>query len=186
MTVRELDRLDGLEKHLQRVEEKIDCLLKKYGLQSEAATGETEGDDVSAYFGTETQVSSNPSVEKKEVDPQELKKTVCEYLRNLGMPPHIKGYLYSIEAITMAVNDYSIMSSVTKEMYPTIAKTYDTTPSRVERAIRHATEVTWCKGNFEFQQEILGYVIDPKKGKPTNSEFIAGVADRIRLMLKKS
>ncbi|MCI8700547.1 MAG: hypothetical protein HFJ47_04325 [Clostridia bacterium] len=167
--------------------------MKKVDLQLEASNIELKSDD-SAIL--EADVASNQMVEKKETTKQyyktnelvtqDLETIVCDCLRNIGIRMNNKGYSYLKEALTMVVKDYSIISSVTKVMYPTIAETYDTTPLRVERAIRHAIEVAWFKGNLEFQQDIFGYVVDPQKGKPTNSEFIAGVAEHIRLLLKKS
>ena len=97
------------------------------------------------------------------------------------MPAHIKGYLYLREAIKTVVNDIEMLSAVTKELYPSIAKRYNTTSSRVERAIRHAIEVAWSRGKVDTINSLFGYTIHNDKGKPTNSEFIAMVADKIRL-----
>lgn len=102
-------------------------------------------------------------------------------MHELGIPAHIKGYLYLREAIVMVVGRVDLLSRVTKELYPTIAEKYVTTPSRVERAIRHAIEVAWDRGNMDFIQKVFGHTISQEKGKPTNSEFIAMVADRLRL-----
>ena len=102
-------------------------------------------------------------------------------IHEIGVPAHIKGYQYLREAIMMSVEDQSMISSITKILYPTIAKRFQTTPSRVERAIRHAIEVAWSRGRMETLDALFGYTIDTGKGKPTNSEFIALIADRIRL-----
>ena len=103
-------------------------------------------------------------------------------IHEIGVPAHIKGYHYLREAIMMSVHDASMISSITKILYPTIAKRFQTTPSRVERAIRHAIEVAWSRGVWKHSDTLFGYTItDTGKGKPTNSEFIALIADKIRL-----
>ena len=118
--------------------------------------------------------------EKKEVI-HDLEQDVTNMIHEIGVPAHIKGYQYLREAIMMSVEDTSMISSITKILYPTIAKRFQTTPSRVERAIRHAIEVAWSRGKMETLDSMFGYTIDTGKGKPTNSEFIALIADRIRL-----
>ena len=115
------------------------------------------------------------------VKPRDLEKDVTDMIHDIGVPAHIKGYQYLREAIMISVEDTSILGSVTKILYPTIAKKFQTTPSRVERAIRHAIEVAWSRGRMETLDNLFGYTIDTTKGKPTNSEFIALVADKIRL-----
>ena len=102
-------------------------------------------------------------------------------MHELGIPAHIKGYRYLRDAIIMVVDRVDLLSKITKELYPSIAQKYTTTPSRVERAIRHAIEVAWDRGNMDFIQRVFGHTISQEKGKPTNSEFIAMVADRLRL-----
>lgn len=102
----------------------------------------------------------------------------------MGVPAHIKGYQYIRTAIMMVVEDMDMLNYITKQLYPTIAKKYKTTSSRVERAIRHSIEVAWSRGKQETMDEIFGYTVDTGKGKPTNSEFIAMVADCIRLQVK--
>lgn len=111
---------------------------------------------------------------------KELQQRVTQVMHEIGVPAHIKGYQYVREAICRAVKDFSVINSITKVLYPAVAKRYDTTPSRVERAIRHAIEVAWDRGNLEVIQEYFGYTVSSLKGKPTNSEFIAMIADRIR------
>ena len=105
-------------------------------------------------------------------------------IHDVGVPAHIKGYQYIREAIILAVQDEEILNSVTKELYPTLSQKFNTTPSRVERAIRHAIEVAWNRGQIEMHEKIFGYTVNSNKGKPTNSEFIAMIADRIRLSEK--
>ena len=110
-----------------------------------------------------------------------LEQDVTDMIHEIGVPAHIKGYQYLREAIMMSVDDPAMISSITKILYPTIAKRFQTTPSRVERAIRPAIEVAWSRGKMETLDAMFGYTIDTGKGKPTNSEFIALIADRIRL-----
>lgn len=112
---------------------------------------------------------------------RDLEQDVTDMIHEIGVPAHIKGYQYLREAIMMSVEDSTMISSITKILYPTIAKRFQTTPSRVERAIRHAIEVAWSRGRMETLDSLFGYTIDTSKGKPTNSEFIALIADRIRL-----
>ncbi|MBQ8262265.1 MAG: sporulation transcription factor Spo0A [Lachnospiraceae bacterium] len=112
---------------------------------------------------------------------RDLEKDVTDMIHEIGVPAHIKGYQYLREAIMMAVEDTEMLGAVTKVLYPTIAKKFQTTPSRVERAIRHAIEVAWSRGKMETLDALFGYTIHSGKGKPTNSEFVALIADRIRL-----
>ena len=117
----------------------------------------------------------------KRTEERDLEQDVTDMIHEIGVPAHIKGYQYLREAIMMAVEDNSMLSSITKILYPTIAKKFQTTPSRVERAIRPAREVAWSRGRMETLDALFGYTINTGKGKPTNSEFIALIADRIRL-----
>ena len=110
-----------------------------------------------------------------------LEIIVTNMIHSVGIPAHIKGYTYLRDSILLVVNDMEILNSITKELYPTIAKMHQTTPSRVERAIRHAIEVAWLRGKMDVIDELFGYTINASKGKPTNSEFIALIADKIRL-----
>jgi two-component system response regulator (stage 0 sporulation protein A) len=120
--------------------------------------------------------------EKKDMRKERnLEQDVTDMIHEIGVPAHIKGYQYLREAIMMSVEEPEMISSITKLLYPTIAKRFQTTPSRVERAIRHAIEVAWSRGRMETLDALFGYTIDTGKGKPTNSEFIALISDRIRL-----
>ncbi len=119
-------------------------------------------------------------------EPADLQSEITSIIHEIGVPAHIKGYMYLREAITMVVNDIELLSAVTKELYPSIAKKYNTTASRVERAIRHAIEVAWSRGQVDTINKLFGYTIHNDKGKPTNSEFIAMVADKLRLKNKVS
>lgn len=114
----------------------------------------------------------------------DLEQDVTDMIHEIGVPAHIKGYQYLREAIMMAVEDVDMLNSITKILYPTIAKKFQTTPSRVERAIRHAIEVAWSRGRMETLDAMFGYTVNTGKGKPTNSEFIALIADRIRLQYR--
>lgn len=116
----------------------------------------------------------------------DLESEITSIIHEIGVPAHIKGYMYLREAITMVVNDMELLSAVTIELYPSIAKKYNTTASRVERAIRHAIEVAWGRGQVDAINKLFGYTIHNEKGKPTNSEFIAIIADKLRLRNKVS
>jgi two-component system response regulator (stage 0 sporulation protein A) len=115
---------------------------------------------------------------------RDLETDVTNIIHEIGVPAHIKGYQYLRHAIMLSINDDEMLGSITKQLYPQIAKTYRTTPSRVERAIRHAIEVAWNRGKLDTINELFGYTIDDRKGKPTNSEFVALIADKIRLDYK--
>lgn len=121
---------------------------------------------------------------KKEYMEHNLEADVTNIIHEVGVPAHIKGYQYLRDAIIMSVNDMEMLNSITKILYPTIAKRHQTTPSRVERAIRHAIEVAWSRGKMDTIDELFGYTVSNGKGKPTNSEFIALIADKIRLEYK--
>ena len=115
-----------------------------------------------------------------------LEVTVSEIMHRIGVPAHIKGYQYLREAIILTINDMDIINAVTKVLYPEVAKKFGTTPSRVERAIRHAIEVAWDRGDIEVLQKFFGYTVSNIKGKPTNSEFIAMIADKLKLTFKSA
>ena len=115
-----------------------------------------------------------------------IETMVTGIIHEIGVPAHIKGYQYLREAIIIAVNDMDVINAITKVLYPQVAKTFQTTPSRVERAIRHAIEVAWDRGDLDTLQRFFGYTVSNTKGKPTNSEFIALIADKLSLQLKSS
>lgn len=110
-----------------------------------------------------------------------IEAKITKIIHEVGVPAHIKGYIYLREAITMVINDMDYLGAVTKELYPSVAEKFNTTPSRVERAIRHAIEVAWNRGKVDTLENLFGYTVSNHKGKPTNSEFIALIADKIRL-----
>lgn len=124
----------------------------------------------------QTPTASEPSLEIQ----------VTEILHQIGVPAHIKGYHYLRDSIIMAIETPDIINAVTKQLYPSVAKQYDTTASRVERAIRHAIEVAWDRGDVDILNSYFGYTIHNTRGKPTNSEFIAMISDRLRLHMKSA
>ena len=134
---------------------------------------------VNNNFQKTFEVKSEPV--KKTFTEYDIQKDVTKIIRDLGIPAHIKGYQYIREGIIMAIHDVNMMNYITKLLYPTIAQKYKTTSSSVERAIRHAIEVAWSRGKIELLEEMFGYTISAGKGKPTNSEFIALIADKLRL-----
>lgn len=121
---------------------------------------------------------------RQEWGQENLEKMVTDMIHEIGIPAHIKGYHYLRDAILMAIDDMDVLNAITKVLYPTVAKKHQTTSSRVERAIRHAIEVAWSRGKLDTLEELFGYTVSNGKGKPTNSEFIALVADTIRLKVK--
>lgn len=138
--------------------------------------------------GSEEQFCKNPGSKTRQntgyTKSSDLEIDITNMIHEIGVPAHIKGYQYLRDAISMVVDDMDMLSAVTKELYPAIAKKNKTTPSRVERAIRHAIEVAWNRGKIETINSLFGYTVAEDKGKPTNSEFIAIVADKLRLERK--
>src|SRR5699024_4150083 len=134
--------------------------------------------DVYSREFTDTSFIDKQRPLKHEID---LETNITDIMHDIGVPAHIKGYLYLREAIMMVYLDIELLGSITKILYPDIAKKYNTTASRVERAIRHAIEVAWNRGNIDSITDLFGYTINVSKAKPTNSEFIAMVADKLRL-----
>ncbi len=128
--------------------------------------------------------NSHMTSNESPVSIKSIEEEVTDIIHEVGVPAHIKGYQYLREAIIMSVNDMDMLNSITKILYPEIAKKYNTTSSRVERAIRHAIEVAWSRGKMDTIDELFGYTINNGKGKPTNSEFIALITDKIRLQMK--
>ncbi|MBE6990614.1 MAG: sporulation transcription factor Spo0A [Ruminococcaceae bacterium] len=128
--------------------------------------------------------AAGPEPAESEASPA-LEGQVTAIIHEIGVPAHIKGYQYLREAILIAVSDMDVINAVTKVLYPEVARRFDTTASRVERAIRHAIEVAWDRGDLETLQKYFGYTVNSAKGKPTNSEFIAMIADRLSLQMKQ-
>ncbi len=135
--------------------------------------------------GDDSPISISPSSTPIK-NSRNLEVEVTRVIHEIGVPAHVKGYQYLRDAIMLVVDEINYLGAVTKELYPTIAQKYDTTPSRVERAIRHAIELAWDRGDVEKINKVFGYTISGEKGKPTNSEFIAIIADRLRLENKVS
>ena len=145
--------------------------------------------DITALLDRIRQIGALPSQEEvllpARTSDANLEAAVTEIIHEIGVPAHIKGYQYLREAIILTINDMDAINAVTKVLYPEVAKKFSTTPSRVERAIRHAIEVAWDRGDVETLQKFFGYTVSGIKGKPTNSEFIAMIADCLSLRRKQ-
>jgi len=126
----------------------------------------------------------NRRIPDRQPDKTSIESLVTGIIHEIGVPAHIKGYQYLREAIIIAVEDMDVINAITKVLYPQVAKAFQTTPSRVERAIRHAIEVAWDRGDLDTLQRFFGYTVSNTKGKPTNSEFIALIADKLQLQLR--
>ena len=143
--------------------------------------------DISALIERMDEVRAGEKQHQPAIRPSSstsIESLVTNIIHEIGVPAHIKGYQYLREAIIIAVNDMDVINAITKVLYPQVAKTFQTTPSRVERAIRHAIEVAWDRGDLDTLQRFFGYTVSNTKGKPTNSEFIALIADKLQLQLK--
>lgn len=160
----------------------ISLLMKRIRELKHYQTGSTKGNFASREI-KQQYIEIAPESKKDEGN---LEALVTNVIHEVGVPAHIKGYQYLREAIMMVVNDIDIINQITKQLYPEIAEKYKTTPSRVERAIRHAIEVAWGRGQTDTVENIFGYTVSAAKGKPTNSEFIAMIADKLRLELKSA
>lgn len=168
-----------MEVFIKRIREMFNNVIATQSSQDMSSSFKgTEVKHMSSSFANSTGYASN--------SPLDLEGEITSIIHEIGVPAHIKGYMYLREAITMVVNNIELLSAVTKELYPSIAKKYNTTASRVERAIRHAIEVAWSRGQVETINKLFGYTIHNSKGKPTNSEFIAMIADKLRLQNKVS
>ena len=142
--------------------------------------------DAQAVAARIAEIAANAEKTPAKRNEANIEALVTSVIHEIGVPAHIKGYQYLREAIMIAVNDMDVINAVTKVLYPQVARTFATTPSRVERAIRHAIEVAWDRGDLETLQRFFGYTVSNAKGKPTNSEFIALIADRLQLQLKNT
>lgn len=161
---------------------KIDVLMKRIRELVEKPVPKQSKPAIITKEVKNNYVDINNQASKEEI----LEIKVTNIIHEIGVPAHIKGYQYLRDGIMMAVNNIEIINQITKQLYPDLAKKYKTTPSRVERAIRHAIEVAWNRGQIETVDAIFGYTVNSSKGKPTNSEFIAMVADKLRLDLKSA
>lgn len=143
-------------------------------------------DRTQTLCGDHPAAPTNRAAERDVAAEQSLEMQVTEIIHQIGVPAHIKGYQYLRDSILMAIEDGGIINAVTKRLYPAVAKKHDTTSSRVERAIRHAIEVAWDRGDVDVLNSYFGYTIHNSRGKPTNSEFIAMISDKFRLQMKAS
>ena len=157
-------------------------LLRKLTENEELMNGKTP-DILLVYLDKPIDKETLFETESEDTKRHSLEERVTEIIHEIGVPAHIKGYQYLREAIIMSVNDMEMLISITKILYPEIAKKYQTTSSRVERAIRHAIEVAWSRGKMDTIDELFGYTINNGKGKPTNSEFFALITDKMRLQM---
>ena len=189
-----MDGLDVLDEFTRlKVRPRV-LIVSSYMKGSMVETAAAKGADfyltkpcrVSAVGERLRQVMTPGGMEPEQDEDATLEAQVTAIIHEVGVPAHIKGYQYLRESIIIAVNDMDVINAVTKVLYPEVAKRFNTTPSRVERAIRHAIEVAWDRGDLETLQKYFGYTVSNAKGKPTNSEFIAMIADRIRLNRRRS
>jgi two-component system response regulator (stage 0 sporulation protein A) len=162
-------------------------ILKPFDLENLGNHIRQVSGKTSAVMRSTSPLTTSPMYRQQmEAKPKNLDASITSIIHEIGVPAHIKGYLYLREAISMVYNDIELLGSITKVLYPDIAKKYNTTASRVERAIRHAIEVAWSRGNIDSISSLFGYTVSMSKAKPTNSEFIAMVADKLRLEHKAS
>ena len=160
----------------------IELLIKRIRQLKDFKPSQNSNNFISREIKTQY-IDISPEEKKNE---ENLEALVTNVIHEVGVPAHIKGYQYLREAIIMVVKDIDVINQITKSLYPQIAFKFNTTPSRVERAIRHAIEVAWGRGDQKTVENIFGYTISAAKGKPTNSEFIAMIADKLRLELKSA
>ena len=160
-------------------EAKLYVLQESYAVAQNYATGTTGA--AYSYIPTFPQIERREHSEKEVSSQKEV--AVTRLMLEIGVPANIRGYQYLRDGIMIAVDDPQAITAITKALYPCIAKKYETTPSRVERAMRHAIEVAWSRGHVEMFHQVFGYSINTGKGKPTNGEFIAMIADRVRLKM---
>jgi two-component system response regulator (stage 0 sporulation protein A) len=154
-------------------------ILKPFDMETMATRVLQLGRQESVSAPASSMINTTQVLSKKNMDYE-----VTNIIHQMGVPAHIKGYQYLRDAILLVINEVNLLGAVTKELYPMIAEKYQTMPSRVERAIRHAIELAWDRGNVELMSRYFGYTVNLERGKPTNSEFIAMVADRLRIGLK--
>jgi len=163
----------------------MEVLVNRIRQLISAPSSSTSSSQSSSAFGLmnnpQSRMRSTISQSSKPSAKPNLDASITNIIHEVGVPAHIKGYQYLRDAITMVYNNIELLSAVTKTLYPAIAEKYRTTPSRVERAIRHAIEVAWTRGNIDSISHLFGYTINISKAKPTNSEFIAMVADKLRI-----
>ena len=189
-----MDGLDVLEEFAQLQSRPRVLILSSYMKGSMVDTAAAKGADfymtkpcrISSVGERLRQIMAPGGLEPEQDDTATLEAQVTAIIHEIGVPAHIKGYQYLREAIMITVEDMDVINAVTKVLYPEVAKRFGTTASRVERAIRHAIEVAWDRGDLETLQKYFGYTVSNAKGKPTNSEFIAMIADRLQLERRKN
>lgn len=179
-------RMIVLEVEDGTIKKVMDFLKSDCGVELVTSQQETGNKHDSSQI-TQDHVKSIPKAvaSLKNYEENDIDGIISDLLTEIGIPVHILGYQYLRYAVRITIEDMKMINSITKQMYPTVAKRFNTTPSRTERAIRHAIEVAFDRGNVEVMDSLFGYSINSEKGKPTNSEFIATIADKLRLKLKK-
>lgn len=176
----------GAHYYIVKPFEKMDVLTKKIRQIYQTVNEEAESKPDFLQPETNSVIPEGKSRIPNQINEDNLQAVITGVIHELGVPAHIKGYNYLREAIGLCIHDGEFINSITKMLYPTVARNYQTTSSRVERAIRHAIEVAWSRGREEVLTDLFGYTIDTNKGKPTNGEFIAMISDSIRLKMKSA
>ncbi|MBE7022763.1 MAG: sporulation transcription factor Spo0A [Ruminococcaceae bacterium] len=174
----------GAQYYLVKPLQNSDVLLKRIRQVVQNTAAVRESGVFSSMQESFSLVDSHGLKNTESLSTDNLEAIITGVIHEIGVPAHIKGYNYLREAISLCIQDKEFINSITKLLYPTVARNYQTTSSRVERAIRHAIEVAWSRGREEILNSIFGYTIDTNKGKPTNGEFIAMISDSIRLKMK--
>lgn len=189
---RDTEKMHRIIDELMKQDKEFQIMITVSSSEKSGGTGEKEI-DVKWSGESALQAASLPAgtaggttVALESAPVYDLETDVTDMIHEIGVPAHIKGYQYLREAIMMSVQDMEMLNSITKLLYPSIADKYQTTPSRVERAIRHAIEVAWSRGRMETLDALFGYTINTGKGKPTNSEFIALITDKLRLKYREA
>ena len=187
---RDSEKMHKIIDELMKQDKEFQIMITVSSSEKEGITGDREVEvkwsGESALKAASLPAGTVSAYGKQETAPvYDLETDVTDMIHEIGVPAHIKGYQYLREAIMMSVQDMEMLNSITKLLYPSIANKYQTTPSRVERAIRHAIEVAWSRGRMETLDALFGYTINTGKGKPTNSEFIALITDKLRLKYRE-
>lgn len=188
---KDTEKMHKIIDELMRQDKEFQIMITVSSSEKNGAAGEKEveikwsGESPLQAASFPSNVSNSIADTAESAPTYDLETDVTDMIHEIGVPAHIKGYQYLREAIMMSVRDMEMLNSITKLLYPSIAGKYQTTPSRVERAIRHAIEVAWSRGRMETLDALFGYTINTGKGKPTNSEFIALITDKLRLKYRE-